>query len=581
MSQATEHLHRLATVIGPRPATTDAEAEAADYIESVFRRRGMDVERQEFDCPRTYGWAYALYHLLTVGAAVASGWEFLRWPAFAVSVLVAFLLWMDLDTRFGLSGWLPPKGPSQNVIARHTPKARRGERQQRVVIVAHYDTAKASLAFSPSMVTNFSTTFALMKWLTIAVPLFVLAGALPATSAWDPWLWYATIAVSAYLVVPLVINVHREVAMPAVDGANDNASGVAVMLGVMERIVPAPDDRGTTSFRPVVQGAEAARAADVVPEGAELQYSPAGVPGRDETALPDDFKWAESSAEPGSAQARLAFETIEFDAVGAESAAPHPEPSAPGQVGDGEGTGPDRPRGRKGLLGRFGRKRSEEPADVGGWLGVDEDFDVRDAGRKIGSWENFGDDDDDEGFGSKGGRAGEDPLGDPEFAAAEASRIRRRITETVDRALADKEVWFVATGAEESGTWGMRNLLDAYGPDLKGALIINLDNLGTGVLHMVTEEGMARRYRSDRRLVSAGKRVSRENDMLVRARPYVGLSTDATPALARGYRAMSIMAFDANGRLPNWHWHSDTEEHVDPANLELAERFVAETIREL
>jgi hypothetical protein len=360
MSQATEHLHRLATVIGPRPATTDAEAEAADYIESVFRGHGMDVERQEFDCPRTYGWAYALYHLLTVGAAVASGWEFLRWPAFAVAALVAFLLWMDLDTRFGLTGWLPPKGPSQNIIARHTPKARRGERQQRVVIVAHYDTAKASLAFSPSMVANFSTTFALMKWLTIAVPVFVLAGALPATATWDPWFWYVTIAVSAYLVVPLVINVHREVAMPAVDGANDNASGVAVMLGVMERIVPSPDDLGTTSFRPVVQGAEAARAADVIPEGAELQYSPAGVPGREETALPDDFKWAESAAEPGTAQARLEFETIEFDAVGTESAGPRSEPSAPEQVRFGEDAGPERQRGRKGLLGRFGRKRSEE-----------------------------------------------------------------------------------------------------------------------------------------------------------------------------------------------------------------------------
>jgi hypothetical protein len=119
------------------------------------------------------------------------------------------------------------------------------------VLVAHYDTAKASVAFSPSMVKNFATTFALMKWCTLLVPVFVLAGALPLTASWDPWLWYATIAVSAYLVVPLVINVHRELFMPAVDGANDNASGVAVLLGVMERIVPAPDDLGTRSFRPV------------------------------------------------------------------------------------------------------------------------------------------------------------------------------------------------------------------------------------------------------------------------------------------------------------------------------------------
>jgi len=581
MSQATEHVHQLATVIGPRPATTDAEAEAADYIESVFRSRGMDVERQEFDCPRTYGWAYALYHLLTVGAAVASGWEHLRWPAFAVAALVAFLMWMDLDTRFGLSGWLPPKGPSQNVIARHVPKTRRGERAQRVVVVAHYDTAKASLAFAPSMVKNFATTFALMKWLTLAVPVFVLLGALPFTAAWDPYLWYATIAVSAYLVVPLVINVHREVAMSAVDGANDNASGVAVMLGVMERIVPSPDDLGTTSFRPVTRGPEAARAAGVVPEGAELRYSPAGVPGSGRAEAAEEEAWAGAPVEPSPAQRRLEFETVEFEAVGAHAPDAEPQAAMPEPLEGFEGEDREPQRRRAGLLGRFGRKRRDESEDVGGWLGVGKDFDVRDAGRKIGSWENFGDEDDEDDFGFKGGRAGGDPLGDPEFAAIEASRIRRRVTESVDRALADKEVWFVATGAEEAGTWGMRAFLDAYGPDLKGALIINLDNLGTGVLHMVTEEGMARRYRSDRRLVSAGKRVSRENDLLVRARPYVGLSTDATPALARGFRAMSVMAFDANGRLPNWHWHTDVEENVDPANLEVAERFLTETIREL
>ena len=48
-------------------------------------------------------------------------------------------------------------------------------------------------------------------------------------------------AVSAYLLVPLVINAHRELFMKFVDGANDNASGVAAMLSVMETIVPAAE----------------------------------------------------------------------------------------------------------------------------------------------------------------------------------------------------------------------------------------------------------------------------------------------------------------------------------------------------
>lgn len=44
---------------------------------------------------------------------------------------------------------------------------------------------------------------------------------------------------------------------------------------------------------------------------------------------------------------------------------------------------------------------------------------------------------------------------------------------------------------------------------------------------------------------------------------------------------MSIMAFDINGRLPHWHWHTDTVENVAESNLELAADFVTRLIREL
>ncbi len=603
MSQATEHLRYLADTIGPRPATTDAEAEAADYIESVFRRHAVDVERQEFDSPRTYSWAYVLYHLFTIGAAVASGWSFLAWPAFAAAALTALLMWMDLDTRFGLSSWLPPKGPSQNIIARHMPRTRRGERPTRIVIVAHYDSARTSLAFSPSMVKNFSATFSLMKWCTYAVPVFVLLGALPFTEAWDPWWWYATMAASAYLAVPLFINIHREIAMDFSDGANDNASGVAVMLDVLGRIARLAEDApGTGRFAPVRRDADTARRAGVVPDDAGLEYSEdTDVSSADEdlTALPDDFRWAEAPSESESApsqgaQGVLSLDTVEFEPVGRtardEERGPVRHVSEDAPVASAYDEGPPRDAGTqrgdrgvtsrlKGMLSR--RKRSEADEDVSGWLGVEESFDPREAGRKIGSWENFEEEDDDGGFGFKGGRAGDDPLGDPDYAAAEASRIRRRVAEGIDRALADKEVWFVATGAEEVGTRGMQALLAAYADDLSRALIINIDNVGTGALHMVTEEGMARRYRSDRRLLSAGKRIARDNDLPVRTGAYKGLSTDATAALARRMRAMSLMAFDVNGRLPHWHWATDTVDNVDERNLDTASRFVTELVRSL
>ena len=44
MSGEMSHVIELAEGIGPRPATTDAEAKAADYIQGVFGARGLDVE---------------------------------------------------------------------------------------------------------------------------------------------------------------------------------------------------------------------------------------------------------------------------------------------------------------------------------------------------------------------------------------------------------------------------------------------------------------------------------------------------------------------------------------------------------
>jgi hypothetical protein len=617
MAEIMQHLTALADEIGPRPATSDAESRAADYIKSVFVARGLEPEVQEFDAPRTYSWAYVIYYTLTIACAVVAGIKpeikLLTWGAFVVSAVVAVFFWFDLDTRpLGLTR-LMPKGPSQNVIARHVPKSRRGEKLKKIVIVAHYDTARASLAFSPSMVRQFPVTFGLMKAATFLTPVLILAIATPWADQLAPYLWYATMIVAAYLLIPLVINVHRELAMPFVDGANDNASGVAAMLGVLNNLVSEPDANrfSTSQFEPTTRSVAAAIDADVVPEGALLSYSPAGSA---DTAseLPDDFQWAEPSSEPARqpqrGQGLLEFDTIDFAAVGPDDAprAAVQEPRSQPQIAREEParvelpTGPDvlpgagaplgavpteEPRKKRGLLGGLGlgKKKREEPADVKGWLGVDDEFDARKAGADIGSWDKFGADDDDDdagGLGWKGGAAGDDPIGDDDFSANEAARIRRRVTESVDRELSEKEVWFVATGAEEVGTCGMQALLDDYGDELRDALIINIDNVGAGQLSWITAEGMARRYRAAQRVIGLVKRASREREILVKPRVYKGLSTDATPALARGFKAMTLMAFDNSGLPLNWHWKTDTSENIEPEVVERVADLVTEMIRE-
>jgi hypothetical protein len=626
MGALISHVEHLSETIGPRPATTDAEQRAAGYIREAFEARGLATQVQEFESPRTYTWAYAIYHTLTIAAAVASRWSPLL--ALALGAVVAVVFWLDLDTRSGLSA-LMPKGPSQNVIARHVPRAGRGERVAKIVIVAHYDSARSSLAFGPGMVKHFSATFGLMKACTFAVPVLIALRLVPYASRLEPWAWYATLVPAAYLLVPLVIDVHRELFMKYTAGANDNASGVAALLGLLDRLVPdyeAPQPLTRTAS--TLHTERDAREADVVPEGSLLSYSPVTAPEPEpalDTWADDDISWDTGVVVSGQtalgldsyAQALKAKEELEARPADPDAertarlfgtpATPsrrqvEPDPGFDIELDDGPARPPETALGgetapftpvggaetsqqreehhRRGLFGGPRKEQGAERRGVREWLGVGGDFDARDKGKAIGSWDNFSDDDEDETT-WKGGSAGVDSIDDPDFAASVAARIRRRVTMNVDRELTEKEVWFVATGAEEVGTFGMRAFLKEHGPDLRDASIINLDNIGAGSVAYVTSEGMARHYDSDRRLLSAARRAVREADLPVKGHVYRGLSTDATPALARGYHAMSVMAFDVNGRLPNWHWATDTVDNVSEDTIETAVEFVAALIKEL
>ncbi|MGB4441685.1 MAG: M28 family peptidase [Coriobacteriia bacterium] len=623
MPEVMEHVRQLAEVIGPRPAATDAEASAADYIEDVFRARGLEVERQEFNALRTTSWTHAACHLLTLAAVALTFW--LPIVALVPAVAAAVLLWLELNTRSILSRVMP-KGPSQNVIARHIPRQRRGERLKRVVIVAHYDSPKPSLAFSPGLVKNRGLLLAVTTGMTFLVPVVILVAAMPFAEEWMPWTGYAALAAGAGLVVPLFIAIHRELFMHATDGANGNASGVAAMLAVMEATVPEPDE-AQPHERAYRRGIEAAYEAGVAPDDALLEYRPTGegaVPVAEDMPLGGfgDVDWETGRLAPVTptepvtpsapvservADVRASGDWAEEAGVGPlwEEPQERPGPTAPPEMRPAPRPAPapvparweapvsspepdeDLVEGQERMSFESAAPDEPEPSGddekhgvhgISAWLGIGRGFEVRKAGKQIGSWDNIDDDDE---FGFKAGTAGEDEFSTGAETAGVAARIRRRVTESVDRALVEKEIWFVATGADEAGMSGMRAFLEANADDLADALIINIENVGAGTVAFVTEEGAMRTYRSDRRLVTQAKRTVRENELLVKGHTGKRLETSATPALARRFKAMSVMAFDINGRIPNWRWHSDTAENVTAKTVEQAAAFVTALVRDL
>lgn len=147
---------------------------------------------------------------------------------------------------------------------------------------------------------------------------------------------------------------------------------------------------------------------------------------------------------------------------------------------------------------------------------------------------------------------------------------------------AGAEVWAVATGCEEAGTVGMLRFLEEYGDQIKDDYIINMDNLGIGQVKYITGEGMFLAMPSDRDMILAAAACARENpDLDIGPHVYKSLTTDAAPALARGYKVMSIMAFTEDGVLPNWHWPTDRAEFVNPQNLITSSILVQSIARQI
>lgn len=138
------------------------------------------------------------------------------------------------------------------------------------------------------------------------------------------------------------------------------------------------------------------------------------------------------------------------------------------------------------------------------------------------------------------------------------------------------------TGCEEAGTYGMTRFLEERGKVHRQALFINLDNIGAGNLYYMSREGMFPVYRATDELIRACQAVAaRRPELGVKQGVYTLLSTDAMPALVRGYKAISFLSLNEEGLLPNWHWPTDTFDNVELKTVETAVEFVSELIAEI
>lgn len=167
------------------------------------------ITLQPFKAPQSYGPELIFISLLlTLG-----GWLGWWWLA----LLGTYGFWAHFS-----GWWVPWRGffdryASQNVLCES------GSGKGTLVLMAHYDSAKTFFVYAPGQVEHFRRNFLINAAFATVLP---YATFLP----WIPQL------LGLYFLVQAGFMLHRERTQPYVNGANDNASGVAVAVGLFEEL---------------------------------------------------------------------------------------------------------------------------------------------------------------------------------------------------------------------------------------------------------------------------------------------------------------------------------------------------------
>lgn len=214
---AFEHIDKLAYEIGPRLAGTRGDRMAADYIEEKFRSYGLKPQVQRFKFVNRQAKQKVTACLFT-GAFIAS--LFLP-PEFALLTwLAALTIWRSL-------GRIMPKRESQNIIASRKVEGA----QKRVALTAHYDSAPCTVSNQLNTILKF-TLLPAVSIITIIMVLYALK-LVP--------VWWVAWAILAMFFLPICAGVFISASGRRISpGANDNASGVAVMLEAARVLAESP-----------------------------------------------------------------------------------------------------------------------------------------------------------------------------------------------------------------------------------------------------------------------------------------------------------------------------------------------------
>lgn len=232
-SQLLAHVVCLAGRIGPRGTGTVAEVQAAGYIRAQLGAVDCSFEEQRFRAVADMNWFPVSAVICNLLGALIYPWSGLtRWVAAVLAGFGALLLWWALTRADSPIRFVLPHVRSQNVIACF---ASQEEMRQRVVVLSHLDSNRCRLVWRAGKTTAIKYgSLATLGVYALNATLY-LVGAATGSS----WPYFAGLLGVMYGIATLGILL-AELQLPYSPGANDNASAVAVNLGIASKLAQEP-----------------------------------------------------------------------------------------------------------------------------------------------------------------------------------------------------------------------------------------------------------------------------------------------------------------------------------------------------
>lgn len=238
VDQIRQDLMVLAGRLLHRGAQTDEERHAAEFIRERLREYTADVELQDFHAIDNYTYLFASYYteFLVVAILAAFGW-----PLFAACYGVGvFLAYLAEFMGYRIFARFMPQFESQNVVARFfAPYPER-----LFIVTAHYDSGCANPLSNPRVLPWLRPIHRLLVLCMVTVIATCAAEAVGSFIEVEYSLTaYLRWAAVGMLLCAAIAMFYAATQGEDIRGANTNASGVAALLRVAERVAAHPLER--------------------------------------------------------------------------------------------------------------------------------------------------------------------------------------------------------------------------------------------------------------------------------------------------------------------------------------------------